>query len=208
MNVQVKVFLALFTMSLFAHPPANAGVSIEKACAQVFEDGREKSEVVDIDGHGFVVKKRKSTVERDGNTITVSGYIWHDIAGENDRIYYTIVVRKGQPYEATIEEIDLGGLFKNKKSRVVDVGLSWSAQAGGGLAGAILTKHPVGAEIGREVGEEVGKVVGKTVGKYLEKAVLKVANKVQRKLIGNWTPAMGVMLDGMASYFDNQINSK
>ena len=46
--------------------------------------------------------------------ITVTGYFWHVIAGENDRIYYTIVVQKGRPYEATVDRIDLGGLFEDK----------------------------------------------------------------------------------------------
>ncbi len=193
MNVSVKVFLAALALSLMALPQANAGVPTAKACAQVFEEGKEESDVVNVGKHGFVIKKRKSTVERAEGKITVTGYFWHVIAGENDRIYYTIVVQKGQPYKATIERIDLGGLFEDKKNSVVNVGATMIAEIGGGLAGAIITEGLGGNAIGGEV------------GKALEKLALKLANAVQRKLIGNWTPGIPVILDGMANYFANQL---
>ena len=170
---------------------ASAGITVDQACKQVFQDGKVESGMVNVGKHGFVIKKRKATVERTGDTITVTGYFWHVIAGRNDRVYYTIVVRKGQPYQATVDRIEFGGLFGDGGK--LNVGLRWTAKVGGGLAGAIIAENPEGAAPGSAVSEVV------------ENLVLKLANKLQRKLIGNWTPCIPEILDGMAKYFDSQL---
>jgi hypothetical protein len=176
MYAKGKVFLATLALSMVAAPRANAGIPIDKACAQVFEEGREESEMVNVGKHGFKIKKYKSSVERAEGKITVKGYFWHDIDGENDRIYYTIVAEKGQAPQITVERIDINGLVGSDSK--LTVGVTWAAGAAGGK-----------------------------VAETVSKGILKLANAVQRKLIGNWTPGIPVILEGMANYFAKQLDA-
>jgi hypothetical protein len=172
---------------LVVPPPPVAISPIERACRQAFIELRESSSV-SVNGHGFRIKPAEVT--RTADSITVRGFIFHSIVGRDDRVYYTIEVRRGQPYVATIERIELGGLFGT--SGTIGVGVTWAARAGGGLVGARL-------------GGSTGTVVGPKVGEFVADKALKVANWIQRKLIGNWTPSAPRILDGIASYFAKQL---
>lgn len=187
-NQFCRAYVVLATVLVSANSQCQAGPTLAEACRQAIDE-QKYSDTVSISGHGFRIKP--VTIEKKGDTLIASGYLVHKIAGTDDRVYYTIEMKKGKPYSAKITKIYVGGILG--KGGKADIGLKWTSRIGGGLVGAFVTESPAGAVKGGKIADQIGN------------AIRSVLSAIQRPLIGNWTAPIPQILDGLATHLASKL---
>lgn len=108
---------------------AHADVSTSEAVA-IARQGKwpdEKTQSITRNGHGFYVRPFSVVQSRDG--LTASGFFRHRHRGKDDRIYFEVVVKKGQTYQAKITKIHFRGPLAIA-NKVLDLGLDVADEKG------------------------------------------------------------------------------
>jgi hypothetical protein len=151
---------------------AVAGVELSRAIEIAMTRWpNEATESVTMTGgkgrHGFYIRPIKVTPTADG--VTAEGFFRHRHRGKDDRVYYSIVVQKGQPYKAVLTKIEYRGILDNE---VVEVAL----EAGG------ATSNP-----------GVKTAIAKAFVELLRKA------NIQRRLDGDWESQAVLIVDAIGA---------
>lgn len=93
----------------------------------------EPTQSITLNGHGFYL--RPVAVSRTADGATAEGFFRHRHRGMDDRVYYVIIARKGQPYKAVITKIEYRGVLGNS---VVGLGVEATGAASNGATGAAV----------------------------------------------------------------------
>jgi hypothetical protein len=150
-------------------PSTLADVTLSEA-VEIAVQGRwadEKSQSITLGGHGFYVRPVSVTGTSTG--ITAEGFFRHRHRGKDDRIYYSVVAMKEQPYKAIMTRIEYRGVLN---SSMVEIGVDAAGAASGGVKGA-------------------------GVAKAIIEALKKL--KIQRALDGNWEPQAAKVVDAIGA---------
>lgn len=134
-----------------------------------------------VAGHGFYL--HPITVQRTADGQKIEGYFRHEIVGPDDKVFFSITMKTGEPPVATITSIELGGLTTGK----FPIALKWVVRVGG-YAGSVGLGG-VGGLI----------AAGATHAASELPAILDGIGWVQRKLIVNWGPSAVAVVDAIAA---------
>jgi hypothetical protein len=155
---------------------AFADVTLSEA-VEIAVQGRwadEKTQSITLNGHGFYI--RPVAVTRTSDGVTAEGFFRHRHRGKDDRVYYSIVAKKGQPYKAVLTRIHYRGLLDNS---VVELGVE--------AAGATAN-------------ETTGAGVAKAILEILKKL------KLQRLFDGSWEPQAAKIVDAIGARLVKDVN--
>jgi hypothetical protein len=172
MTTRSRFVLFSTALCLLQAASAFAGVTLSET-VEIAVQGRWPTQGITLGGHGFYI--RAVPVTRTGDGVTAQGYFLHQHLGKDDRIYYSIIARKGQPYKAVVTRIHYRGILDN------------------------LVVEPGAEAAGAATDESRGASVARAILGILKKL------KLQRLFDGKWEPQAAKIVDAIGARLAHEV---